>query len=218
MLRLSVGLLAAALPLAGYAQTATPPAPHLYVGLAAYASNYLPLGRFAQGNFPLPLQATVGYQLSPRWAVQLSGAYSGRSYDYSQTYYEVGPNNTNVPYSYAGAYRQRLYTTSALARYTLTRQAAHRLQVEVLAGLAWVHTTYRDNYAYTDTAGVTTTSNGVYSTNHLLLNAGLGARYRLTPRLEATYNFLIGVPLAGYNAGGPHPSMALGLQYHLGRR
>lgn len=214
----SLGLLLAAAPLAAQAQTTAPPAPHFYVGLAAYASNFLPFGHGWQSGMPVPLQATAGYQLSPRWAVEASFAYAGRSNRYSQTLYEVTPSHTVLPYSYAGDFRQQLTTTSALARYTLTRNAAHRLRFDALGGLAWVHNAYASSYTRTDTAGVSTSEAGGYRTNNLLLNLGLGARYRLAPRLEATYSFLLGVPLAGYNVGGPHPSMALGLQYRFGPR
>lgn len=206
--------LGAAMPCAVRAQVAPPPAaPHLYVGLAAYASNYLPLGQFWRHGFPVPLQATVGYQLSPRWAVQASGAYSGRSNSYAGF-----EGSSTTPASYVGSYRERLFTTSVLGRYTLTRQPTHRLQVDVLAGLAWAHLHYTSSYSRIDSLGAITSSGGDYTTNRLLLNAGLGARYRITPRLEATYNVLLNVPLSGYHAGGPQPSMALGLQYHLGRR
>ena len=205
--------LGAAAPCAVRAQVAAPSAaPHVYVGLAAYASNYLPLGQFWRHGFPVPLQATVGYQLSPRWAVQASFAYSGRSNSYSG--YDGSP--TLQP-SYTGSYRERLYTTSVLGRYTLTRQAAHRLQIDALAGLSWVHRDFRSGYSRLDSLGVSTGTTNNYRTNNLLLNAGLGARYRITPRLEANYNFLLGVPLSGYNASGLQPSMALGLQYRFGR-
>lgn len=214
----SFGLLLAAAPLGARAQTGEPTAPPVYVGLAAYASNYLPLGQTWRGGFPVPLQATAGYRFTPRWALQVGAAYSGRGNTYEGTDYRYVAPGTYLPYAYSGQYWQRLFTASVLGRYTLTRQASHRLQFDALAGLAFVHTRNSSSSSRLDSAAVATTESYSYCTNNLLLNAGLGVRYRLAPRLEATYNFLLGVPLTGYNLGGPHPSMALGLQYQLGRR
>lgn len=219
LLPYSFGLLLAA-SLGAHAQqvSTASTSPHLYVGLAAYAGNYLPLGQLIGRGTTVPLQATVGYQLRPRWAVQASVGVNGRKTDFDGVLYETSAGGMPVPYSYTGQFQQRLFTSSVLARYTLTRPGAHRLQVDALAGLAWVHRRVSSTYTRTDTAGVATPSTGAYATNNLLLNAGLGFRYRLAPRLEATYDFLLGVPLAGYNLSGSHPSMALGLRYHVGQR
>lgn len=210
----------AAAPLLTRAQLPTPatPAPHFYVGLAAYASNYLPLGQTWRGGFPVPLQATVGYQLGARWALQASVAYSGRGNTYEGTDYHYTTAGTYLPYTYSGQYRQRLLTASVLGRYTLTRQAAHRLQVDALGGLALVHTRSWSTYTQLDSAAAPFAETYTYRLNNLLLNAGLGLRYRLAPSLEATYNLLLGLPLSGYASGGLHPSMALGLQYRFGQR
>jgi len=196
------------------AQQAPAPAGHFYVGLAAYTSNYLPIGRAWQKGLLLPLQATAGYQLTPRLALQGSFAYSSRSNSYAGTSYDLAPTGQVLaPYSYAGQYRQRLSSAALLARYTLTRQAASPWQFDLLGGLTLVHTSYEDSYERTAGSSAARTDQTTYRTNSLLPTAGLGVRYRLLPQLEATSNVLLGLPVASYGTREISPSLSLGLQY-----
>ena len=198
-------------------QQAPAPASRFYVGLAAYTSNYLPIGRAWQKGFLLPLQATVGYQLMPRLALQGSFAYSSRGNSYAGTSYDLtSTGQVLVPYSYAGQYRQRLSSAALLARYTLTRQAASRWQFDLLGGLTLVHTSYEDSYERTAGSSAARADQTSYRTNSLLPTAGLGVRYRLLPKLEATSNVLLGLPVAGYGTRELSPSLSLGLQYTFG--
>lgn len=126
------------MPLVGVAQTmSTTPvatvAPRFFVGVG---------GSF--GGYPVPGQSgvnvrsfvpTVGIQLQPRLAVQVSGAYTP---DHQSTTYEYDPS---YPY-YATTERStrtRTLVIPVLARYTLTRKLAHRFQADVLGGFSFVH-------------------------------------------------------------------------------
>ena len=219
-------LLAAALP--GLAQT-TPAepaaAPRFYVGLAAYHSNYQNLASWRQGDtgFRVPVQLTAGYQLRPRLALELGVAYSGRTatyaYDGYRYDYTTGTPTTSY-YQYSATYTGRTTSVSALARYTLTRQPAHRLQVDALGGLTLLHaTSYARGFDRNDFSGsMQTTSFDVHrAATDLLLTAGLGLRYRLCSRLALNFDLS-----TNYNLNHPTPyntftgSSALGLRYRFG--
>jgi Outer membrane protein beta-barrel domain len=219
-------LLAAALP--GRAQTTTdaPATPRFYVGLAAYHSNYQNLASWRQGDtgFRVPVQLTAGYQLRPRLALELGVAYSGRTatyaYDGYRYDYTTGTPTTSY-FQHSATYTGRTTSVSALARYTLTRQPAHRLQVDVLGGFTLLHaTSYARGFDRNDSSGSPqTTSFDVHSAaTDLLLTAGLGLRYRLTSRfglnLDVTTNRNISRPTTYTGFTG---STALGLRYGFGK-
>jgi hypothetical protein len=228
--RLALGLLLAS-PLPSLAQIpdeAPAPAPRFYVGLAAYHSNFQNLGSWRQGDtgFRVPVQLTAGYQLRPRLALELSGAYSGRttSYSYDRTLID----EFGTPYSryqYSSTSTGRTASVSALARYTLTRSPSHRLQVDVLGGLTLVHTNYRSNSTQTnDLSGTLRTEHFADhgTANNLLLTAGLGLRYLLTPRFalnfDLTTNRNLDYPVTyGNFTSGFTGSAALGVRYRFGK-
>lgn len=220
-LRLALGALLLGSPLLSRAQTTdVAPAPRFYVGLAAYQSPYQGLDNWRQSDtgFRVPVQLTVGYQLRPRLALELGVAYSGRTtrYAFDGSYYDA--NGTPFNYQYSNTTTQRTASVSALARYTLTRQPAHRLQVEALGGVTVVHrNSYSRGFNTKDPSGPlqNTSFNIRYSDNDLLLTAGLGLRYRLSPRfalnLDLTTNRNVNNDLFGFTG-----SAALGLRYRIG--
>ncbi|MBF9144271.1 outer membrane beta-barrel protein [Hymenobacter properus] len=234
-LRPALSGLLLALPLLGRAQAApdAAPAPRFYVGLAAYSSDYLPLESRHSGvsGFPVPLQLTAGYQLRPRLAVQVGLAYSGSAYGYNGEGYFYNLNSARgTYYSYSGKSTVRNTSASVLARYTLTRKAEHRLQFDALGGFTLVHRRGSDQGIYVDSlSGSRNTSpyDGHASTNTLLLTAGLGTRYRLSPRFDLTLDLLLNRSLASplyYDnffknyQGGFSSSAALGVRYRFGRK
>lgn len=226
--RLPLASLLLAAPFAALAQRPTLPLPRLYVGLAAYTSAFQPIGNSAQMGFSVPVQATLGYQLRPRLAVQAEVSYQGQRYGY----YYAGPAGATVTNGQLrlGPIRQttanserRAVAASLLARYTLTRQPLRRLQLDLLGGLSLEHY-HAVTHGVTTDSVATPVSTFDYDNidTSLLLSGGAGGRYRLGPRLEATGTVLVGVPLTGY--GGLRnfefrfkPSFALGLRYSLGR-
>ncbi|UOQ99513.1 porin family protein [Hymenobacter sp. 5317J-9] len=228
--RLALGTLLLALPCLSRAQTTEPaPVPKFYVGLGAYGSFYQSLGgRFSnEKGFPVPLQLTAGYQLRPRLAVQLGVAYSGFTsrYDVEGYYFTADPAAPEAYYHYTSTSTRRNTSVSALARYTLTRKLAHRVQFDVLGGLTLEH--YNGYARGTETQGYVnnlqvTNFDQRYVQNTLLLSAGASVRYRLTPRFDLNLDYtlnhsvLTGRPSRGLNS--LTGAAALGLRYRFGQR
>ena len=221
------GLLLAAATLPARAQTSadTPAPPRFYAGLSAYSSFYQSLGGLSRGNsvpVRLPVQLVAGYQLRPRLAVQVGIAYSGvtDSYFGVSRYYSAA-NPSGVFFQYNGSSTARSTSVSVLARYTLTRNPAHRFQVDALGGFGLEHGSYRNRGTQSDSlAGrlETTSYDHTQAQNNLLLTAGFGARYRLGQHFELTYDFTVNKALSGYGyEHGLTGSQALGLRYRFGR-
>ena len=111
---------------------------------------------------------------------------------------------------------------SVLARYTLTRNAGHRLQFDALGGLTLAYGRSFNRGTQTDSLGGAprTLSFASHPTQlDLLLTAGVGMRYRLSPRFELFYDLTLNRALTGPprpfslgNAG----SQALGLRFRFG--
>ncbi|MGI4832026.1 MAG: hypothetical protein ACRYFK_01035 [Janthinobacterium lividum] len=219
-------LLSAALgaPLAGRAQAPAPaPFPRYYVGVAVYGSYYQTL-RFDYRGPRVPVQVMVGYQLRPRLALQLGVAYSS----YTNSYFNAGRYYTNSAaaaspytyYEYAGATSQHNTSLALLARYTLTRQPAHRFQVDVLGGFAVELQHNEDLYTRTDsdstkTLLTTTRDDHHYWRNYLLLTAGLSPRYRFGQHAEVFFDFTLNKSMLDtYKVLSS--AAALGLRYRFG--
>ena len=136
-----------------FAQEGAPAAHRFYGGLTVYSSSFQPLG----GNYyhtTVPVQAVVGYQLRPRWAVQVGAAYSGYRQEYSSLGRYAEPGGTNsYDFSYNGSYAMRKLSVALLGRYTLTRTPTHRLQVDALGGFTYEHGSVRDAGTYASNQG-----------------------------------------------------------------
>ena len=219
-------LAAAALPARAQSPTDTPAAPRYYVGLSAYTSNYQNLGSWRQGDtgFAVPLQLTGGYQLRPRLALELGVAYSGRTftYAYDGIRYDYSTGSPTISsYAYSNTLTGRTTSVSALARYTLTRKPAHRLQADVLGGFTLVHGSFHSRgFERDDLSGSPQTISFDYrgTATDLLLTAGLGLRYRLAPRLALNFDLTTNRNLNRPNTFRDFTgSAALGLRYRFGR-
>ncbi|MDO7848091.1 outer membrane beta-barrel protein [Hymenobacter sp. M29] len=224
---LTVGALLLALPLRSFAQepTAAPaPAGRFYVGLAAFHSNYQNVWVWQPNytGFRVPVQLTAGYQLRPRLALELGVAYRGFTSDYDiDEYYTHSVTGMLTHYQYHSAATNRTATVTALARYALKRQPTQRFQVDVLGGATLVRSSHSSHGYQTNlAAGPDQTipfSNRVAS-NYLLLTAGLGLRYHLTPRLTLNFDVATNrnVTFPAYY-GNFTGSSALGVRYRLGQ-
>jgi hypothetical protein len=217
-------------PLLSHAQSPEPaPYPHYYVGLAAYSSYYQKLGGDGYRSTRIPLQLTAGYQWRPRLAVQAGIAYSGASQSYSsvgRTYPNSGypmPGVQGNYYDYNGRFTGRSASISLLARYTLTRKPAHRMQFDLLGGFTWEHSSYRDYGSRADSVQsslVMSAYDDRSKANRLLLNLGPSVRYRFGQHLELFYDLLFNKRLASnqyYEIEGITSSSALGLRYRFGK-
>lgn len=221
-LRLTAAGLLLSLPFASLAQRADPaPYPRFYGGLAVYSSEY---NRFAHaGNgVTVPLQATMGYQLRPRLAVQAGLAYSSLSGFNSGAHFDPTTGQNYNPYAYTTTYRNTSW--SLLGRYTLTRKPAHRVQFDLLAGFTMERSAYHSTGFSTDSVrhtSVTTAYDERGATTTFLLTAGPSVRYRFGQHLELVYDFLFNCDLSTtrqYPYSGITGSAALGLRYRFGQR
>lgn len=219
---LAVGLLLS-LPLASSAQSAAPtPTPRYYVGLAAYSSKYQYVGGNSWRELRVPVQVTAGYQLQPRLAVQLGVAYSQSTFDYSkQGSAGYPPGSLIIADKYFGKAIWRHTSVSVLGRYTLLAPSTHRLQADLLGGVALETERHTVGYQYT----AIDSTNAVYSSSQntggytyaiWLFTAGLSTRYRVSRHLEAVLDGTINARLASL-ASTPSLSGALGLRYRFGR-
>ena len=217
---LLAGLLVAG-PLAGWAQGGAPaPAFRYYAGLSAYTSDYQSIGGNSLGDLRVPIQATLGYQLRPRLAVQVSAAYSQSGIDYNSLGSNYYPPGGLVASDYqSGKMSASHATVSFLARYAV-RHPDRRLQVDVLAGFSREHETYRNNYRYTafdSTKAVVSTSSvrTNYTYTIWLLTAGLSTRYRLGRHLDAVLDATLNTRFASLGSP-PTLAGALGVHYRFG--
>lgn len=210
-------------PFPGHAQSpGLPSAPHFYGGLGVYSSSHQSLGSWGNGQARIPVQAVVGYQVRPRVAVQLGLAYSGNSasYAYATSYSSYYPAPPSAIIDYAGRYTERSATATLLARYTLTRQAAHRFQADVLGGAKFEYLHFQNagtETTHDQAAPVVTAYEYPSVDKQLAVSLGVGLRYRLAARLEATYDLTFDQPLYGsfYGSKRLQATMALGLRYHF---
>jgi hypothetical protein len=221
---LTLSGLLATVPLLSLAQApAEAASPRYYVGLGAYSSAYQPLGGSAYHGTRMPFQVVVGYQVQPRLAMQLGVAYSGVSASYTNDgRYVPAPGSAGVYYNYTTQATEHNTSVALLARYTLTRQLAHRLQVDLLGGITLEASHYTSQTTNTDSARVPVTSYQDYRGTiwASLLTAGPSMRYRFGPHLEALLDFTLNYEV---NRNRPYSSTltgatALGLRYRFGRR
>lgn len=215
---LSCAALLLSAPLATLAQTADPlPAHRFYGGLAVYASAAQRLGGYYGSRYSVPVQATLGYQLRPRLAVQVGLAYSRVRSNYSYANEYVDPNANLISNLTTSDYARRTFSTSVLARYTITRPGAHRFQVDALGGPSLEHSFSSSATTETTTSqGSTSVSSSDYSyaNNNLRLNVGPSFRYRFGKHLDAMYDILLNISLT--NSAYTNTAMALGLRYRFG--
>jgi hypothetical protein len=226
--RLILSSLLLGLPFISLAQDSPSiPVPKFYAGLAMYSGSYHSLGRSkapasistsSTSTYQLPVQATLGYQLRPRLAVQFGLVYSSRKNDYTSTNEYVDTNSNTILFNSNGRSTLRHYTASLQARYTLTRKPDHRFQIDVVGGLAYDHQYYRGvvSEEYTNVSQGTSTSanyDNTFPYNEASIIIGPSLRYRFGQRLDIVYDLLLNQPLTRQSNAG---SMALGIRYRFG--
>jgi hypothetical protein len=191
---LATGLLVAAGPLAGFAQT-TATTPRFYAGAGVSLLTDAPFIDSGASTILGP-SLTGGVRLSPRWAVQVGGALAWRN----QTESPYSP--PGVPASIEGKLDTHIATLTVplLARYTFA-PAPKRLHVEALGGLTVLRAA--STYTYTATPPAATGRppyQEVRRSNTITgnLSLGPGVRYTLTPHVEFTAHALVNAVL-GYS-------------------
>ena len=211
------GLLAGALPLAAFAQTETPAAfkPQLFVGLGVSVGSYRPSIEFYDNTVSPAL--TVGGQLGPRLAVQVSSVYSqqSNSYGYTGLLYINGGLHQGVS---SGTSRQRIVAVPVLMRYTLTRRPARRFQVDLLGGTTVLRSTYRSMGTTIDSLQRVVSANDYrQATTTFCLALGPGLRYRMGQHLDLTSEYIFNILLNNRSYSSASAALTAGLRYRFGR-
>ena len=176
------------LPLLGFAQTG-PSSSRFYVGVGANLITDAPFNSAGTPHLVGP-SLTAGLQLTPRLAVQVSGAYHWQENSYTtSSYYNAGgglviagATNTN---------RYKYFTVPVLLRYTFTEPAA-RFHFDGLAGITVLHGAF--HYTSTDASGGGYTyypSDYYSSSTSAAVTLGPAVRYTLSPKVELTANGLV---------------------------
>jgi hypothetical protein len=211
---IGAGAVLLSLPLLSFAQTTEPETPRFYVGVSAYTNWYQRASRGIDDSKWPPLQLTLGYQLRPRLAVQVSAAYTDSPGSYAGTVSDF----RGFPLGqYSNEYRNTSLSITALGRYTLTRTPSRRFQIDALGGFTLDRDTYSGKGYGPDytTPGETVPFERSSQTNHYALSVGPSFRYRLLSGLEAvgegTVNMDLRAPRVVTTSG------AIGLRYRFGR-
>jgi hypothetical protein len=213
-------LLSLTLPLVTVAQVpaTAPPVPRLFAGLSA-----------SFGGYPLPASApwgaggvnvatvgpVLGVQLRPRWALQLGAAYDEAR---STTAYRYDTDPL-LPGRYEKrTFRLRTLVVPVLARYALTRHAGHRFQAEAVGGASAVLATGPATVYRMHEGTVESSYRERQRSASACLTLGLGARYALWPRLEATAEAVLNRQVSHPTRSryGANPNLSAGLRYRFG--
>ncbi|RZK87944.1 MAG: hypothetical protein EOO62_38410 [Hymenobacter sp.] len=192
----------ALLPLTALAQQA----PQFYVGASAGLVRFAPFETYAATQ--LGPAATVGVQLSSRWAVETSAQLSWRQDAYH--YRSIDPS-----YIATSAANYTTLILPLLARYSFTAPRA-RLRIDGLGGISWVHSATRVQYTPA-TTGQAAVDDSHYSGNSAAVVVGPQVRYALGSALEVKLNVPFNLAVLGNNEGNFREqsflSPQIGVQY-----
>jgi hypothetical protein len=201
------------LPAVSLAQS-TPP---LYVGASFNISTYNPFHSYSSNLYGPAV--TVGYQLSPRWAIQTGASWNRRSDNTSNFY----PASVSIFEEVKYDLRYTRITVPLLARFTLT-DPTKPLQVDALFGPSWIHATGRTTTTFVYSAGGSDLETHTYSDNSFSAGLGPSIRYAVGANLELTANSVLQAEFTdGFNIVNRRFSdrlfltTQLGVQYQFGR-
>ena len=133
-----------------------------------------------------PYQFTVGYWVSPQWAVQMD--YSSQHFLNERTAYGISTTGNQISkYLYVESHTRALFTS---ARRQLTRKQGHRVQFDALVGGGFVH--YRDSIAIVNKTDGRITSKGGYSdqANNFYLALSPALTFRFNRHFEGCFELL----------------------------
>jgi hypothetical protein len=208
-----LGASLALLPAVSLAQS-TPP---LYVGASFNVSTYNPFRSYSSNLYGPAI--TVGYQVSPRWAIQTGATWNRRSDKTSN----FDPAGVTMFEEVKFDLRYTRLTVPLWARFTLT-DPSKPLQVDALFGPSWIHSTSRNTTTFVHRAGGSDSNTSTYSTNSFSAGLGPSLRYAVGTNLEITANSVLQAEFGdGFNFVNHRFSdrlfltTQLGVQYRFGR-
>jgi hypothetical protein len=201
------------LPAVSLAQSTAP----LYVGASFNVLTYNPFRSYSSNLYGPAV--TVGYQLSPRWAIQTGASWNRRSDQTSN----FDPNGTTIFEEVKFDLRYTRLTVPLLARFTLT-DPTKPLQVDALFGPSWIHSTSRSTATFVLRAGGSDSGTSTYSDNSLSAGLGPSLRYAVSPHLQLTANSVLQAEFGRDFQGGNRRfddrlflTTQVGVQYRFGR-
>lgn len=174
------GALLALSPAVALAQTA----PRLYVGASGVLMRFYPFETYASTR--VGPAATLGVQLSPRWAVE-SGAQLTWGKGVIENIYAT-PGGTPEFYRYS--YRLTDLVVPLQVRFTVT-EATAPLHADILGGISWLHSAGSGSNSYSN-AGVVSSYDYSGSSDYFCVGLGPQVRYSLGSHLDVKLN----VPLS----------------------
>lgn len=208
--------LALLLPVASRAQSASPaPAtvPRFFVGAGGAFGGYA-LPNTSAGHV-FAFVPTVGMQLTPHLAAQLSGTYQ---LDHSYTTFTYDPKYPGWSTTMR-TNRNRIVVVPILARYSLLRNPAHRFQLDVLGGVSLIRLTIlSDVFPLDSNQQPLPSTQESTSTTNANITLGAGMRYALLPCLEATAGLEFNSLRFSWRPGSTtFGNVVAGVRYRFGR-
>ena len=207
------------------------PFPRAYVGLQYGRQDYQllvsttsgsPRAEAGRTNARRP-QLTVGYQLTPRLALQAGFAPLRETF----TYGGIGTNNAGQPLIERGQSATRSLALPVLARYTFAVRPWKNLQLDMLGGTVLFWSRGKSEFTRTENGVVTTQSVVTTQVNNAFLAAGPSARYEAGRHLAGFVDWMFyknvrsTAAYPGSNLGnktGITNSVNLGIRYQFGYR
>jgi hypothetical protein len=156
---------------------------------------------------------TVGYQLSPRWAIQSGASLSWRKEQTTSFDFFGSSIFDNIAYDN----RYKRLTVPLLARYTFT-DPAKPLHIDALFGGSWIRSSGHSIYTYTYKTGTSDVYDNLYSDNTVSIGIGPSVRYTLGAHVDLTASSLLQTDITnGWAFDYYYLTTQLGIQYAFGR-
>ena len=160
----------------------------LYVGASFDISTFSPFRSYSANLYGPAL--TIGYQLSPRWAIQTGASWGQRNDRLPNV---SRPDILVTPTIYKEVnfdLRYTRLTIPVLARFTLT-DPTKPLQVDALFGPSWIHATSRNTTTFVLKAGGSDSQTSTVSDNNFSAGLGPSIRYAVSSHLQVTANSVL---------------------------
>jgi hypothetical protein len=186
-------------------------APGLYIGASASMLSSRPFRSYNTNTYSPAV--TVGYQLSPRWAIQSGASLSWNNSKIANSEFPSSSIFENIQYEI----HYRRLTVPLLARYTFT-DPAKPLHIDALVGGSWIHSFGNDITTYTYRTLPSDVLDSRYNYNDASLGIGPSVRYTLGANLDVTASSLLQTDIThGRAFDYYYLTTQLGIQYAFGR-
>jgi hypothetical protein len=186
-------------------------APGLYIGTSASMVSYRPFRSYNTNTYSPAV--TVGYQLSPRWAIQSGASLSWANDKPTTSDFPSSSIYERIEYD---LHSKRL-TVPLLARYTFT-YPAKPLHIDALFGGSWIHSSGHDITTFHYRTLPSDVFDSRYSYNDVNIGIGPSVRYTLGAHLDLTASSLLQTTITHGSAFEYYYlTTQLGIQYAFGR-